>query len=299
MKKILLAVALTAGFVVGCNEVEGFVPDQTNPEPIKIPIRLSSDISLRATDNNYETGDQVGIYVVNRVNGTQAQLANSNNHLDNTRFTYDGAQWNPDQEVYWKDQQTAADFYCYYPYRSTVSNVSALEFSVQEDQSSIDSYKASDLLYGKTLDAKPSMDPVNITTKHALSNVIVYVTPGKGYTQESLAAEEIDVLITGVKTKATLDLSSGAVSAAGESKDIIPIRENNYWRAIVVPQSLVGAQIIKVVVGPNVYNLNQTVTFESGKQHTCTLKVNKIGEGVNITIGGWENSGSDFGGTLE
>ena len=286
-------------FVVGCNEAGQIEPEQTEPEQVKIPIRLSSDISTRATDNNYENGDQVGVYVVNRVNGAQGQLADSNNHLDNMRFTYDGAQWTPETEVYWKDQNTSADFYCYYPYRSDVSNVSAFEFSVQEDQSNVAAYKASDLLYGKTMDAKPSADPVNITTKHALSNVIIYVTPGKGYTDETLAAEEISVLITGVKTTATLNLSSGAVSAVGESKDIIPIRENGYWRAILVPQSLVGAQIIKVVVGKNIYNLNQTVTFESGKQHTCTLKVNKIGEGVNITIGGWESSGDDFGGTLE
>ena len=298
MKKFFLAVAIATSFVVGCNEVN-VEPEQTNPEPVKIPIRLSSDIISRATDSNYENGNQVGVYVVNRVNGAQVQLANSNNHLDNTRFTYDGTQWNPDQEVYWKDQQTAADFYCYYPYRSSIPNVSALEFSVQENQNSTEGYKASDLLYGKTLDAKPSMDPVNITTKHALSNVIVYVTPGKGYTAETLAAEEISVLITGVKTTANLNIATGEVIATGEPKDIIPIRENGYWRAIVVPQALIDAQIIKVVVGPNLYNLNQTFTFESGKQHTCTLKVNKIGEGVNITIGGWESDGNDFGGTLE
>jgi hypothetical protein len=299
MKKFLFAVALTTIFIAGCNEAGQIEPDQVTPDPVKIPIRLSSDISTRATDNNYESGDQVGIYVVNRVDGEQVQLANSNNHIDNMRFTYDGSRWTPDNEVYWKDQQTSADFYCYYPYRSAISDVSALEFSVQEDQSSVAAYKSSDLLYGRTMDAKPSTDPVHITTKHALSNVIIYVTPGKGYTEESLAAEEISVFITGVRTKANLNLSTGAVSAAGEYKDMVPLYENGYWRAIVVPQSLVGAQIVKVCVGSNEYNLNQTVTFESGKLHTCTIKVNKIGEGVNITIGGWEVDGDDFGGTLE
>ena len=57
--------------------------------------------------------------------------------------------------------------------------------------------------------------------------------------------------------------------------------------------------IIKVTIGSDTYTLNQTVTFESNKQYKCTLKVNRISEGVNIGIGGWEASDTDFGGTLE
>ena len=65
------------------------------------------------------------------------------------------------------------------------------------------------------------------------------------------------------------------------------------------PQDIIGTEIIKVTVGSDVYTLNQTVTFEPNKQHKCTLKINKIGEGVNISIGGWESADTDFGGTLE
>ena len=105
--------------------------------------------------------------------------------------------------------------------------------------------------------------------------------------------------ITGVKTKASLNLVTGKVTSSGEPKNIIPLRENGYWRALVVPQDITGTKIIEVKVGSNVYSLNQTITFASNKQHKCTLKVNKIGEGVNITIGGWETDDNDFGGTLE
>ena len=90
-----------------------------------------------------------------------------------------------------------------------------------------------------------------------------------------------------------------AVSADGNLKDIVPYKENSYWRALVVPQDIIGTKIIKVTVGSDVYTLNQTVTFEPNKQHKCTLKINRIGEGVNISIGGWESADTDFGGTLE
>ena len=281
MKKILLLMVATAAITVSSCKKPGPDPVPPTPEPDKIPIRLSTDISVKASDSGYENGDMIGIYTVNHTDGTPGSLADSGNHLDNTRFTFDGTEWKADSEVYWADQTTPADFYCYYPYTESVADVTALTFSVQEDQSTLDNYKASELLYGKTEGAQPSADPVKITTRHALSNVIIYVVPGKGYTEETLAAEEIAVTVTGVKTTAKLNLATGKTSADGELKDII------------------GKEIIKVTVGTDVYTLNQTVTFEQNKQHTCTLTINRIGEGVNISIGGWESADTDFGGTLD
>ena len=297
MRKILFLMVAAAFAVCSCNKL-GPEPEP-EPQPELIAIRLSTDISTKATDSQYENGDMIGVYVVNNVDGEAGTLANSGNHLDNTKFTFDGTEWKADNEVYWADQTTPADFYCYYPYTASVSDVTALTFSVKENQSSIADYKASDLLYGKTTGAQPSEEPVKITTKHALSNIIVYVTPGKGYTEETLAAEDITVTVTGVKTTAKLNLATGAVSADGNLKDIVPYKENSYWRALVVPQDIIGTEIIKVTVGSDVYTLNQTVTFEPNKQHKCTLKINRIGEGVNISIGGWESADTDFGGTLE
>lgn len=274
-------------------------PEPPITQSEQIPIRLSTDISTKVTDSSYETGDMIGLYVVNYIDGVQGSLANSGNHLDNTKFTYSNSEWNPDNEVYWKDQTTAADFYCYYPYTSTVSDVTALAFRVKEDQSTLGNYKASELLWGKTTGATPSEDPVKITTRHALSNIIVYVTPGNGYTEETLAEEDIAVTITGVKTEAHLNLATGSVTASGDLKDITPYKESSYWRALVVPQDIIGTEIIRVTIGDNVYSLTQKVTFEPNKQHKCTVKVNKIGEGVNISIGGWESAEEDFGGTLD
>ena len=302
MKKILFIVAASAFLLCSCKKHE---PEQ-DPTPAppttqqtKIPITLSTDIWTKATDSGYESGDKVGIYTVNQVNGASGTLVNSGNHLDNVKFTYDGSAWNPDTPVYWKDETTPADFYCYYPYASTVSEVTSIPFSVQADQSSIENYKASELLWGKTEGAKPSKDPVNITTRHAMSNLIIYVKPGTGYTEENLAAEEISVKITGVKTSARLNLNTGKVTPEGASSDMVPYKGNGYWRALIVPQDIVGTQLIKVTVGEREYSLVQTVSFQSNRQHKCTMTVNRIGEGVNIGIEGWETDDTDYGETLE
>ena len=297
MKQLLFIIAATATLLCSCKKSgPESVPER---DSLKIPISLSTDIWTKATDNGYENGDKVGIYTVNQVNGTSSSLANSGNHLDNTKFTFEGEVWNPDSPVYWKDQSTAADFYCYYPYTQNISNVTAVPFTVKTDQSSLENYKASELLWGKTLGATPSEDPVKITTKHAMSNVIIFVKPGKGYTEQTLAAETISVTITGVKTSAKLNLATGQVTAEGVASNMTPYKEESCWRALVIPQDITGTEVVKVTVGPNEYSLRQTVSFQSNKQHKCTITVNKIGEGVNIGIGGWETDDTDFGGILD
>lgn len=302
MRKILFIVAAMAVMLGSCKKQEPEQKPEPTPPPVeevRIPINLSTDIGTKATDSGYENGDKVGIYTVNYVNGSAGTLAGSGNHLDNVKYTFNGSAWNPDSPVYWKDDTTPADFYCYYPYVQTVSDISALPFTVKADQSSLEDYKASELLWGKTEGAKPSADPVKITTKHAMSNILIYVKPGQGYTEESLAAEEISVTITGVKTSAKMDLATGKVTADGSAGNMVPYKENGYWRALVVPQDIVGTELIKVTVGDREYSLVQTISFQSNKQHKCTVTVNRIGEGVNIGIGGWETDDTDFGGTLD
>ncbi len=308
MKKTVAIFAIVGCIIFSCNKPEPTPEPEPGPNPgqterpgetDKIPIKLSAGITTRATDTSFEDGDQIGIYVVNYDEDTPGTLADTGNHLDNQKFTLHGNEWNAEQEVYWLDQKTKADFYCYYPYSASVSDVTAIKFTVSTDQSTYKNYKVNDLLYGKTEAAEPSADPVEILTKHALSNIVIYVTPGKGYTKETLAAENISVKVTGVKTTASLNLHNGIVSAEGDKEDIVPYKESTWWRALVVPQDIIGSQIIKVKVGANEYTLNQTVTFEQNKQHKCTIAVNKISEGVNISIGGWESTDTDFGGTLD
>ena len=120
---------------------EGGESDVPNPpEPAKPTVRIPIDISTtitRATETAFENGDQIGLFVVNRnADGTQVALQPAGNHVDNMLYTYSDV-WTPATPVYWKDDWTCADFYMYYPYRNTVSSVSAMPFDVAADQSSV------------------------------------------------------------------------------------------------------------------------------------------------------------------
>ena len=287
MKK-LLTLATLASLMFSCSVDPSSDP---NSIPERWPINITTNIT-RATDTAFENGDKVGIFIVNQPNTLKA----SGNYVDNMGFTYSG-KWSSETPIYWQDETTKADFYCYYPYASSLSSIDAYPFTIKADQSTSANYKASDFLWGKTTGVSPTKESVGITVSHLMSNVVIKLVAGSGYTESDM--KNASVTICGLKTNSIINLTTGEVSASGSATDITPIAESNYLRALVVPQSVVNADIIKVTIGSTVYKLNQSVEFKAGKQHTCTITVEGKNQGVNIGINGWETDEVDFGGTVE
>ena len=289
MKKFFTLMAAVAAMISCSDNVEN-VP--TTPETEKLPINISTTLT-RATDLAYETGDKVGIFVVNEPNA----LATSGNHVDNMGFTY-SSKWTPDTPIYWLDQTTKADFYCYYPYAEGVSTT-AHTFATKADQSSLVNYKASEFLWGKVAGIAPTEEAVNITTNHTFSNALVILKPGDGFTEASLAAATKSVKICGIKTGATINLVNGAATATGNATEVTPYLENGQYRALIVPQTTTEGALIVVTVDGVDYTLTRSMTFKANKQHKFTVTLNKVSNGVNVGIGGWETDEEDYGGSAE
>ena len=289
MKKLFILMAAVAAMVSCSDNVEN-IP--TTPETDKLPINISTTLT-RATDSAFEAGDKVGIFVVNEPNA----LATSGNHVDNMGFTYTTT-WTPDTPIYWLDQTTKADFYCYYPY-AEAANTAAHAFATKADQSSLANYKASEFLWGKTTGIAPTEEAVNITTNHTFSNALVILKPGDGFTEESLAAATKSVKICGIKTNATIDLATGVATANGNATEITPYLENGQYRALIVPQTTAEGALIVVTVDGVDYTLSRSMTFKANKQHKFTVTLNKVSNGVNVGIGGWETDEEDYGGDAE
>lgn len=288
MKKLFF-LAMFATTIISCNNNDEPLP---TPDEARIPINISTSIT-RVTDSAFENGDKVGIYVVNEPN----ELVVSGNHVDNMGFTY-STKWTPDEEIFWEDQTTKAVFYCYYPY-GTPNSVTAYKFSTKADQSNLTNYKASEFLWGKTNSVSPTESAVPITVNHMFSNALVVVEPGAGFTAESLEASSIEVKICNIKTDASINLATGVVSATGAPTSITPLDEGTYYRALIVPQTVEeGALIIVTIDGVN-YTLTKGFTFKANTQHRFTVTVNKVNNGVNIGIGGWQIDDIDNGGSAE
>lgn len=248
-------------------------------------------------ETTFENGDQVGLFVVNyNADGTAAVLKPLGNHVDNMLFTYHSA-WIPSKPVYWKDENTKADFYLYYPYCNTVNSVSAMPFNINTNQSTVAAYKTSDLLIGSTRHVAPTTTAVNIVAKHVMSQVEIVLKAGGGFTESSLSASKVSVSLNGLKASALVDIAAAAVKATGSVTTITPYKDGSVYRAIVVPQEVAQTNLITVNVDGRDYNLSKSFTFVSGKCHTFTVTLDKTSSGVNVIIGAWENDGVDNGGT--
>lgn len=298
MKKLVLF-SLAVSLLASCSKSDSNEPDMpTPPQPEKIEIKISAGMdNSRATDYTFETGDQIGLYVVNNVNGSAGQLMASGNHVDNMRFTYSGA-WTPDSPIYWADNITPADFYIYYPY-TKVSSVLAMPFEVKSNQSNVDDYKSSELLVGKVSGVKPTASTIAITAKHVLSRINVVLQAGDGFTPESLTAANPVVKVNGLKTKSTVNLANGIVTPTGEAVSVYPCYDNGLYKALVIPQTVAEQNLITITVAGKDYNLVKGFTFESGKSHTFTCTINKTSSGINVNISAWETDGNDNGGVAE
>lgn len=296
MKRIMFFVAAVAALVSCKNVIE--TPE--NPyEGEKVKINLAVGVWTKVTDTSFEPGDEVGIYVVNYVDGAESKLQTSGNHYDNVKHTYGTSSWTPAVDMYWLDRNTKADFYCYYPY-GTPSNVAEYAFSVKADQSALANYKSSDFAWGKASGVAPTSSTVQIATNHIMSNMAIYVEPGDGFTAEAFDAAEVAVSVRNVKTGAVINLSNGAVTASGAETTVTPYKDGTHYRAIIVPQTVAdGSALVVVTVNGTEYSLKKGFTFVSGEQHKFVVKVNKTGSGVNVGIEDWKTDGEDNGGSAE
>ena len=105
--------------------------------------------------------------------------------------------------------------------------------------------------------------------------------------------------INGIKTQATVDLATKAVTPTGTATSITPLKENGSYKAIIVPQTVAQGNLVTVTVDGRDYNLQKAFTFESGKRHKFTVTLSKTSNGINVDIDDWEDDGTDNGGTAE
>lgn len=298
MKQIQSMVIIAAVLLsTCCTRIE-----DDNKQTLPIPIRISSTLSKVASDQ-FEAGDAIGLYVVNAEKTDQGEwnpgmLQATGNHLDNIKFQYSGT-WDSEKEHFWKDAQTKADFYIYYPYTaSSPADITAIPFKIPSDQSSLEAFKSGEILWGKTSLASPSENAVNILTSHRTSQLAIEVVPGKGFTESSLKESISSLKINNIKCEGTLNLNDGTLTALGTASDVTPYFDGTKWNALIIPQKIESQKLVTMVIDGIERSLIQTVDFTSNSKKKCTITVNKINEGINVGIGGWEEDSNDYGGTL-
>ena len=301
-------VALVAMLFTGCSDDFFGSSEQHDSNRIQLSGDIDQIAVTRVNDNGFCNGDVMGVYIVDYDGNTPGTLKVSGNRGDNVRHTFDepNYKWSSAYDLFWKDKHTHIDVYGYYPFANPES-IEDYQFEVQKDQSTTTSegemggYEASDFLWGKVADVAPTTSVIRLPLAHRMSNARVTLIQGSGFAEGEWANTKKIVLTANVARKASINLSTGEIKAAGsaESTMTIPSRVNDEWRTIVVPQTVAaGTTLFSITIGgvPYKFTKNEALTYVSGKMMNFGIKVDKqTGSGaykltlVSESITPWEN----------
>lgn len=272
-------------------------PQNSTVIPVSIYNEIHQTVHTRVNDSGFCDQDAVGIYVVNYNEATPGALLLQGNQADNVRFTFneETAKWIPEYTIYYKDKNTNVDIIGYYPYDDPTS-VNEYPFEIKYDQRTTASegimgtYEASDFLWSKATNVTPTTSQIPLIFRHIMSCVKVELVEGTGFVEGEWLTLRKEVLISNIKRNSLINLSTGVVNATGDiaSTGIIPYKDGNYFRAIVVPQPIPAqTALFSITIDglPYIFERDDTFTYLSGKMHTFTITVSKkSGSGYEIEL---------------
>lgn len=251
-----------------------------NPAPMSIQFIHPSAVT-RATETAFESGDKIGLYVVE----TPAPLQVSGNYVNNLQATFNGSQWTGDSGLRWPSTESVCDIYAYYPYME-VSTITAAPFSVLEDQS--DGFGACDFLWGKSASVAYTTDAIPVQFNHKLSKITLKLVKSESYVGD-LPSDAVFYVHSTVPD-ATVDLTTGSVTKDpyGTVRTITcrKVDEETY-EAVVIPQRLSSrTPLFEMVANGVSYLVEGSFNFKPGINYTFSVTLNTSTESIRIEIGG-------------
>lgn len=243
----------------------------------------------RVTNDNFENGDKVGLFV----HASDTPLEIGGNLVNNEPLTCgQNEEWTASRTLYWDEGTFNAC--AYYPYTSPVNSIEDLPFSVSTEQGAMDSdsrmdgYEKSDFLYAKAEGVSASNSPLSLKFKHIMSKVTVRLIKGEDF--EGDMPTDAEVYIHNTVPTATIDLSAGvATRYVRGTRATIRAKQNSEYMfsAIVVPQRVENRMpLVEVVMKRVSYIFESRFQFKPGVEHLVNMIISDNPDQVKIEIGG-------------
>ena len=260
MKKTLL-LGLTVGLAItGCkNEVT----DITNNTAGTAVSFTSSIIKSRATDTDWEAGDEIGVYMQNADDVTS--YLNTNVKYTNSEETIDG--FTSDTPItYPGGDVTLVNFMAVYPYNENVTDGN-YSFTLGDNLSD------NDIMYASSPLVEAGTNNVDLTFKHKLSKIVLNIKD-----ENDNPLNDATVSIDKQCKEGVLNMSDGTVTAkeAAEYNSSLQFvnKTNGQYEAIVLPDEAREGRIILVKTSDNkIYRCPiDNISFDSSKRYTFSTE---------------------------
>ena len=288
-------------FLSGCSKME------TQSEGLPIRISASLNVYTRATDNSFEQGDALGLYLVKWTSGTPGILQGTGNYGDNLSFSLTSSGWQTSTTAKYPQDGEKLDFYAYHPYVSS-SALDGEGYRVHRaatDQRQESAYKGSDLLMASASGVSAGTAAVHLQFSHMLSKMEIELKAGEGLTLEELT--KATITIKGVKTSGKVHLSSKACQTDETKEDVIAHgtfslaaggEKLTGVSAIVYPQEIAsGAELIEIGLGEEKYLFTTTkpITLQAGYKSIFTITLSRNSLSVETGVTDWTEGEGDEG----
>ena len=279
MKKAMILAGAAILALAACNKTPENGSDPVDFSQYKLRVE---PVITRATETNFEKGDQVGLTVV-RASGDYAV---------NVPLTHDGTSFSGDLNWY-EDGNETSTLKAYYPYIGTEPVPSS--FMVETDQSA--GVSSSDFISAVKEDVLPSANAVAMAFKHRLSRLVVTLKNNTG--------KEIEqVVIAEVIPKAVIspDDLTAKPDVNAKKAGIIAFKQQEDKYLVIIPNQTVAPVVTVKAGGKELSSQLAETTLEPGKEYSISvivlkdeLKVVLAGEIENWTDGGEiTGDGPDF-----
>ena len=277
--------------------------DHPNASDVRKEVKVSASIDgaqsqsvkTRATNNSWEAGDVIGLFMKksDEVLTTSALALNAKYATNNGNSSFNAV--DESNKIYFPFHNEEVDFIAYYPYKETLSDLSyPVDVSDQSDLSKID------LMYSN--DAKKinsTSENVKLTFFHQLSNIILNISMIDAPEDEDLS--ELNVKITDVNTKASFSLVDGTLSSEAEPKSVSfnVSTDGKTAQAILLPNESLTNSCLVFTTKESSYSFDlsqasiDSLNMSTKYTFNVTLKPGQVEiEGITTTIEDWTNGGS-------
>lgn len=300
---ILCSVSLTA-CVNHISEEEGEIINNGDI-PLKFVADIHEIVNTRVANNNFEEGDEVGLFAL--AGNTTMQ---EERYADNLHFVRSSnGEFVSDESVYYPDDGVTLNLISYYPYqeKGIPMGESTMQVSVATTQNKPEDYSLSDFLVASKEDVLASKEAVPLTYNHQFFRLKITLVPGEGENVEDMLSVNPTLSVSGFYTKAIYDFQKKMFFTYSEEKEITPAGE---WEIeegrlvgkelILIPQeATVGYQYITLEAGGKPYTclLPSTLQLKSGKQReleiTFVADEDILMSKVSGEIGDWDGTEVD------
>lgn len=246
---------------------------------IKVNARINNS-QTRATDNNWDPGDLIGIYMLK----SGSNLTASNLLHQNEKYTTEGsgnfAPASDAVDIKFPDNGAKVDFISYYPYKNNIgSNLKyPVNLSSQDDQSAIN-FLFSDNAKGLSR----TDNEVGLRFTPQLTKILINLTGKPG-----VPLKDVRLTLRGVNIKG--DFSFADKKFTNVTKGNVRMKTNNKGdrsEALVIPNDNMNGVALEVISNDLSYthkldNLAKIPSFESGT--TYQLNISFDSDDVSISV---------------